>query len=91
MWVQPHPLHRGPCNCFVKSLYVTFYYQLAFYFLLSSAGSNVQRTPSNRSTASTASSLISLEPIMDETAGDASGTDVTDTATNQQGIEDENR
>ena len=62
------------------------------FFILSSAGSSVQRTPSNRSTASTASSLISLEPILDETTGDASATaDVTDTATIQTGSEDENR
>ena len=61
-------------------------------FILSSTGTSVQRTPSNRSTASTASSLISLEPIMDETTGDASATaDVTDTATIQTGSEDENR
>ena len=63
-----------------------------YFFILSSAGSSVQRTPSNRSTASTASSLISLEPILDETTGDASATaDVTDTATIQTGSEDENR
>ena len=63
-----------------------------FFLILSSAGSSVQRTPSNRSTASTASSLISLEPILDETTGDASATaDVTDTATIQTGSEDENR
>ena len=62
------------------------------FLILSSAGSSVQRTPSNRSTASTASSLISLEPILDETTGDASATaDVTDTATIQTGSEDENR
>ena len=63
-----------------------------FFFIFSSTGSSVQRTPSNRSTASTASSLISLEPILDETTGDASATaDVTDTATIQTGSEDENR
>jgi len=66
--------------------------KMARHKLQSSAGSSVQRTPSNRSTASTASSLISLEPILDETTGDASATaDVTDTATIQTGSEDENR
>ena len=63
-----------------------------FCALSRNGGSGVQRTPSNRSTASTVSSLISLEPIIDEQQ-DASLTDVTDTATiqTQGGTEDENR
>ena len=74
----------------LKSIHLT---KKHIFSILSSAGSSVQRTPSNRSTASTASSLISLEPIMDESTGDASATaDVTDTATIQTGSEeDENR
>ena len=78
-----------PQGAILKSIDLTKKHKI---FILSSTGSSVQRTPSNRSTASTASSLISLEPIMDETTGDASATaDVTDTATIQTGSEDENR
>ena len=54
-----------------------FYY---LFFLSNYTFSMIQRTPSNRSTTSTTSSLMSLETVLDEDTVDSQTNDTQDEA-----------